>query len=451
MRFRNLTPRRDIGANSYLLESGDQRVVIDSGMDPKHAGLDALPNFGDLPTNSAQAILVSHAHHDHIGSLPVLMRRQRDANVIMTEATGEVGSAMLHNSVNVMTSQREELGISEYPMFTHRELDDIRPSWMYRDYERSFVIPDTQINASFHDAGHIIGSAGILLRENGSSLFYTGDVCFENQTIAKAASFPQSDVDVLVLETTRGTYARPVDYSRKAEKERLAALITDTFEANGSVLIPVFALGKTQELLLMMHELSEEGLIPNMPVFLGGLGTKITVLYDHYSDRVPRNYPGFRLLDDIDILVAPKSRRRQITYQSRAIYLLSSGMMSEGTTSNSFAFRFIENPRNAVAFVGYTDPETPGYRLRTAAAGDQVILNRTLPPSTLQSRVESFDFSAHATREELAAYAEKLKPSKIILVHGEIPSQTWFENRFRETLPDTEVLLPEPHLTLDLW
>jgi Cft2 family RNA processing exonuclease len=115
MRFRNLTPRRDIGANSYLLESGDQRVVIDSGMDPKHAGLDALPNFGDLPTNSAQAILVSHAHHDHIGSLPVLMRRQRDANVFMTEATGEVGSAMLHNSVNVMTSQREELGISEYP------------------------------------------------------------------------------------------------------------------------------------------------------------------------------------------------------------------------------------------------------------------------------------------------------------------------------------------------
>lgn len=426
--------------------------MIDSGMDPKSAGLEALPDFGALESHSAQAILVSHAHHDHIGSLPVLQRRQRGANVIMTEATGEVGSAMLHNSVNVMTSQRDELDIKEYPMFTHRELDEIRPSWMYREFEHPFVIPGTQINASFHDAGHIIGSAGILLREGSNSLFYTGDVCFENQTIARAASFPQKDVDVLVLETTRGTHERPADYTRKAEKERLAKLIQETFEANGSVLIPVFALGKTQELLLMMHELSREGLMPSMPVFLGGLGTKITVLYDHYTDRVPRNYPGFRLLEDIDILVAPQGRRRrEITYQSRAIYLLSSGMMSEGTTSNSFAFRFIENPKNAVAFVGYTDVETPGYRLRTAKPGEQVVLNRELPPSTLHARVESFDFSAHATREQLAEYAERLKPKKLVLVHGEIPSQTWFENRFRETIPETEIILPEADQVFDLW
>lgn len=452
MRFRNMTRRRDIGANSYLLESGKSRVVIDSGMDPKHAGFEAMPDFGALPSNSAQAILVSHAHHDHIGSLPVLQRRQRGAAVIMTEPTGEVGSAMLHNSVNVMTSQREELDIKEYPLFTHRELDEIRPSWMYRELEHSFVIPDTQINASFHDAGHIIGSAGILMREGANSLFYTGDVCFENQTIARAASFPKSHVDVLVMETTRGNYARPEGYTRKAEKERLAALIREVFDANGSVLIPVFALGKTQELLLMMHELSVEGLLPEMPVFVGGLGTKITVLYDHYADRVPRNYPGFRLLEDIDILVAPKSRRRrEITYQSRAIYLLSSGMMSEGTTSNSFAFRFIENPKNAVAFVGYTDVETPGYRLRNAKPGEQVVLNRELPPSTLHARVESFDFSAHATREQLAGYAEELKPSKIILVHGEIPSQDWFAARFRETLPDTEIILPEADQVFDLW
>lgn len=447
-----MTRRRDIGANSYLLESGQTRLIIDAGMDPKHAGFDAMPDFGLLPSNSAQAILVSHAHHDHIGCLPVIQRRQRGAAVIMTEATGEVGSAMLHNSVNVMTSQREELDINEYPLFTHRELDEIRPSWMYRGLEHSFVIPGTQINASFHDAGHIIGSAGILLRENGASLFYTGDVCFENQTIARAASFPRQGVDVLVMETTRGNYARPEDYSRKAEKERLAALIRDTFDANGSVLIPVFALGKTQELLLMMHELAQEDLMPEMPVFLGGLGTKITVLYDHYCERVPRSYPGFRLLEDIDILVAPQSRRRrEITYQSRAIYLLSSGMMSEGTASNSFAFRFIENPKNAVAFVGYTDPETPGYRLRNAAKGDQVVLNRELPPSTLSARVESFDFSAHATREQLAAYAEELRPKKIVLVHGEIPSQTWFETRFRETLPETDLILPEPGQVFDLW
>ena len=447
-----MTRRRDIGANSYLLESGKNKIIIDSGMDPGTAGLEALPDFGMVASNSADAILISHAHHDHIGSLPVLQRRQRGTNVIMTETTGEVGSAMLHNSVNVMTSQREELDIKEYPMFTHRELDEIRPSWMYRDFDKPFVVPGTEVTASFHNAGHIIGSAGILMKEGSNSVFYTGDVCFENQTIAKAADFPQSDVDVLIMETTRGTYERPADYSRKAEKEKLAKLIRETFDANGSVLIPVFALGKTQELLLMMHELSREGLMPSMPVFLGGLGTKITVLYDHYSDRVPRNYPGFRLLEDIDILVAPQGRRRrEITYQSRAIYLLSSGMMSEKTTSNTFAYRFIENPKNAVAFVGYTDVETPGYRLRTAKVGDQVVLNREVPPSTVHARVESFDFSAHASREQLAEYAEKLKPKKVILVHGEVPSQDWFEKRFRETMPETEVLLPEADKVFDLW
>ena len=85
----------------------------------------------------------------------------------MTEPTGEVGSAMLHNSVNVMTKQREEHSINEYPLFTHRELDDIRAQWIYRDYDRPFEIPDTDMKCSFHDAGHIIGSAGVLLRENG--------------------------------------------------------------------------------------------------------------------------------------------------------------------------------------------------------------------------------------------------------------------------------------------
>jgi hypothetical protein len=197
---------------------------------------------------------------------------------------------------------------------------------------------------------------------------------------------------------------------------------------------------------------SQEGLIPKMPLFLGGLGTKITVLYDHYSDRVPRNYPGFRLLDDIDILVAPQISPAPPDHLPKPRHLPALQRHDvRGHHLQLVRVPLHRKPTQRRGLRRLHRSETPGYRLRTAAAGDQVILNRTLPPSTLQSRVESFDFSAHATREELAAYAEKLKPSKIILVHGEIPSQTWFENRFRETLPDTEVLLPEPHLTLDLW
>jgi Cft2 family RNA processing exonuclease len=454
MRFLNLTRRREIGANSYLLESGDHRVVLDSGMHPKEVGFDALPDFGPLPQDKANAIIISHAHHDHIGSLPVLMRKQPNTPVIMTEPTGEIASGMLHNSVNVMTSQREELGINEYPFFTHKELDENRAQYSYRDLVKPFAIPGTDMTASFHDAGHILGSTGVMIKENGNTLFYSGDVNFESQTICMAADFPTEGIDVLVMETTRGTYDRAPGFTRRAEKERLAAVIRDTYDANGSVLIPVFALGKTQEVMLMLHELRQEGLIPEMPLHIGGLGTKVTVLYDHYSDRSRRNYQGFRLLEDINMLVQPKGRRRgprQFEYQPRAIYALSSGMMTEGTTSNRFATRFIENPRNAVAFVGYTDPESPGYHLRTAKQGQKLKLSPDQPTVELHARIESFDLSAHATREGIAQYVEKVRPKKLLMVHGEEASQQWFLARFAETLVGTEILRPESHVAVDLW
>lgn len=453
MRFRNLTRRREIGANSYLLEAGDARVVLDAGMHPKQAGYNALPDFGPLPHDSANAILITHAHHDHIGSLPVLQRKQPKTPVIMTEVTGEIASAMLHNSVNVMTKQREEEAITEYPLFTHRELDEIRARWIYRDIDTPFTIPDTDLEATMFDAGHILGSTGILIREGNNTLFYTGDVNFEPQTICRAADFPTSGIDVLITETTRGDFARPEGYSRKGEKERLAALIRDTHEANGSVLIPVFALGKTQEVMLMLHELHQEELIPEIPLYIGGLSTKITVLYDHYASRSRRSYPGFRLLEDTDILVPRKNprKRQEIVAAPRTLYALSSGMMTEHTASNQFASKFLDNPRNAVAFVGYTDPESPGYKVRTAKQGDMIKLAKDLPAIPLRARVESFDLSAHATREQIADYVEKVRPKKLVLVHGEEPAQMWFTRRFNETIPQTEIIRPDLHQPIDLW
>ena len=451
MRFRNLTRRREIGANSYLLESGQHRIVLDSGMDPKNVGFDAMPDFGPLPLNSADAIIVTHAHHDHIGSVPVLQRRQEKTSVFMTEPTGEVGSAMLHNSVNVMMKQREEHSINEYPLFTHRELDDIRAQWIYRDYDKPFEIPNTGMKASFHDAGHIIGSAGVLIRENGNSLFYTGDVNFESQTIAQAADFPMENIDVMIMETTRGDHVRRADYTRRSEKEKLASVIRETWEGGGSVLIPVFALGKTQEVLLMLHELYEQDLIPEMPVFIGGLSTKITVLYDHYANRTRRHYPGFHLLEDIEMLVAPRKRRREINYQPRSIYALSSGMMTEQTTSNQFAWKVLDNPKNTICFVGYCDPDSPGGKIRSAKPGEMIKLDAKLPAAQLKCRVESFDFSAHATRETICDYAEKVRPKKMLLVHGDESAQIWFQNRFRETLPECEVIRPSMHEPIELW
>lgn len=451
MTFRSLLRRREIGANSYLIETPDSRIILDAGAHPKEKGLDSLPNYNSVPHDSVDAIILTHAHHDHLGSLPVLQRRQPKAPVFMTEATGEVGSAMLHNSVNVMSSQREELGIHAYPLFTHRELDELKPQWNYRDLRKPFFLPDSEVECTFYDAGHIMGSIGVLMKHNGKSAFYTGDVNFEPQTITREADFPTEGIDALIIETTRGDYARPEGFTRKAEKERLAKVICETFERNGAVLLPVFALGKSQELLLMLDELNQMDLIPEAPVIIGGLSTKMTVIYDNYSSRTRRSYEGFRIMEDMDMLVAPRRRRKEIQYNPRTIYALSSGMMSEGTTSNQFARRFLDNPANTVAFVGYTDKETPGFRVRNGKPGDMIVLDEKLPPVELRCRVESFDFSAHATREDIVAYIKKVNAPKVLLVHGDASAQDWFQRALKSELPQCEVISPEPGVQIPLW
>ena len=451
MTFRSLLRRREIGANSYLLETDGHRIILDAGAHPKGRGLESLPQFDVVPHDSAEAIIVTHAHHDHIGALPVLQRRQPNTQVYMTEPTGEIGAAMLHNSVNVMTSQREELNIHEYPLFTHKEIDKVKPLWVYRDLRRPFYLPDTDVECTFFDAGHIMGSAGVMIRAEGKTLFYTGDVNFEPQTISREADFPTEGIDTLIVETTRGDYARPEGFTRRGEKERLAGIIREAFAANGSVLIPVFALGKTQELLLMLHELHEMDLIPEAPVVIGGLSTKTTVLYDHYASRTRRSYEGFRILEDMEMLVAPRKKRKELQYNQHTIYALSSGMMSEGTTSNTFARQFIDNPRNTVAFVGYTDPSTPGHRIRNAKPGEKIVLDEKLPPVELKCRVESFDFSAHSTRESIADYVQKVSPKKVLLVHGDAPAMEWFRQTLSATLPNSEVISPEPKQEIPLW
>jgi Cft2 family RNA processing exonuclease len=129
MRFINLTRQTEIGANSYFLELDGKKVVLDAGLHPKQEGDAALPLYKLVTDGSLDAIVISHAHQDHVGSLPVLMRRQPQARVFMTHPTAKLSDVMLHNSVNVMARQRDELGIRTYPLFTHREADRDSELW----------------------------------------------------------------------------------------------------------------------------------------------------------------------------------------------------------------------------------------------------------------------------------------------------------------------------------
>ncbi len=445
--FTNLSGASEIGSNSYLLDLDGSRFVLDAGMHPKKEGNEAKPRIELIGAADPDAIFVTHAHLDHIGTLPLFQDEYPGAEVIMTSGTAEIGAAMLHNSVNVMTAKRLQEGIFEYPFFTHGELDRAARAWMPRPYNEPFRTGrNGEVLATLHDAGHILGSCGVQLEtSSGVTLFYTGDVQFENQTLIAGADFPREGVDILIMECTHGLTERAADYTRQKELARLARTIREVLDGGGAVLIPVFALGKSQELLCEIGRFKEKGLIPDAPVYFGGLGAKITQVYDKLADDTPRLKPGYRLKEHVETLGLPQQGKAPLTATPGNIYLVSSGMMNEHTLSNNLAAQILTHPADAILFVGYSDPDSPAGHLKATQPGELVRLrDKGGQAYPLLCRTESFDFSGHATRDALVNYACQLAPSTILLVHGDPEAQEWMQETLRKRLPDTRIILPPP-------
>src|SRR5947207_3937139 len=193
MRIINLNPASDIGASAWFVEIEGHRLLMDAGTHPKREGRDSLPVYRLSQKEELDAIAVTHCHHFHVGSLPVALRHFPKAHVLMTELSYFIIERVLHNSVNVMTRQRDELDIKEYPLFSHDEVDEIAPRFQGFRYNREVEwaayhktragLPSPTLE--FYDAGHALGSAGIMVRGQKATLFYTGDVCFWGQTIVR--------------------------------------------------------------------------------------------------------------------------------------------------------------------------------------------------------------------------------------------------------------------------
>ena len=458
MKFLNLTRRTEIGANSYYLEIGGHRLVLDCGMHPKNTGEDALPHLKAIAGRDIEAIVISHAHQDHIGTLPVVMRQFPRARVFMTQGTAEVGSVLLHNSVNVMTRQREEIGEAAYPLFTHRETDKASERWRWCPLRQRISIAGERasqrerdaLTFEFFEAGHVLGSTGILLRAEGKTIFYTGDVNFDDQTIMQAAIFPQEKIDVLIMECTRGDHAKPEGWSRAGEEHRLAEALGRAFDRGAGVLIPVFALGKTQEVLAMLYKFRRHRLLPEFPIYIGGLSSKMTNIYDRRTHTTRRQLPRLQLMKEVAPFILNEETIRDAPLRAGRVYALSSGMMIPNTLSNVFARRLIENPQHSIFFVGYANPESPAGVLREAGTGGEVALDPDKPPQRVRCHIEQFQFSAHATRETLIEYARKISPRKIVLVHGDPPAVEWIRAELHTDLPKTDVIVPAPGAELEL-
>jgi Cft2 family RNA processing exonuclease len=426
-------------------------------MDPKRTGEDALPNFKAIGDREVEAILMSHAHQDHIGILPLATRRFPGARIFMTEATAEVGSVLLHNSVNVMTRQREEIGEMSYPLFTHREIDRASERWRWCPMRQRISIAGERaahrekdtLTFEFFDAGHVLGSTGVMLRAEGQTVFYSGDVNFDDQTIMQAAAFPEDKIDTLIMECTRGDHAKPEGWTRAGEEQRLAKALAAAFERDACVLIPVFALGKTQEVLAMLYKFRRQRLLPEFPIYIGGLSSKFTDIYDRRTHATRRQLPRLKLMREVAPFILNDETVRDTAVRGGRVYVLSSGMMIPKTLSNVLAQRIIENPQHSIFFVGYANPESPAGLLREAGRGGEVALDPDKPPQRIRCNIEQFQFSAHATRETLIEYAKKLSPRKIVLVHGDPPAVEWMRAKLSAELPDSEVIIPEPGVELE--
>lgn len=423
-----------IGASAHYLQLDRWGILLDAGYDPHRLGPEALPDYELLNDQPVNAVMVSHAHLDHIGSLPVAIRNFPHARVYMTHATVELTYQLLFHYLQV---QRKKEGAHSEPLYTEEYLEEIHFLYQGFRYQRPFPLhgyEDSELQFTFYDAGHILGSAGILIEWRGKRIFYTGNTRKSAQFILKGARYPAGPLDLLITEATYGANAEAEKMRRSAELKRFAQQITERLRMGGIVLLPVFALGRTQEMLTMIHTLRMKNRIPVAPIYITGMGLKINRTYDRLLHKV---YPEFNA-GSLRAMTYDRWRHGS-KLKAPAIMLSTSGMMLPGTPSFEFAQSLAANPRNAIYLVGYADPDTPGGLFREQKYNE---LKKILELEKIACQVEIFHFSAHSNRRELLTMIKQLEPKKILFVHGEQPALEWMQSQTKQIFPDCRTLIP---------
>jgi Cft2 family RNA processing exonuclease len=457
MKITNLNPDTEIGASGWFVEIEGHRLLMDAGIHPKREGYASLPLFKLIAHQEVDAIAITHCHHDHVGSLPVAVQHFPNAHILLTELSYFLVERVLHNSVNVMTRQRDEAGIREYPLYSHDQVDEIASLFQGFKYNREIEWASWKKSKSgvvsptleFFDAGHALGSAGIMVRGEKESLFYTGDVCFHDQTLLRGARFDDVQADVLMVECTRGNRPYTQGFTREAEMDRLAQSISRVLQRGGSVLLPVFALGRTQEMLAMLALEMRAGNLREQPVYIGGLGRVFTEIYDLEAHRAHRLHPQLRLTESLDLQVLEKNQLENMRLGGGRIFVLTAGMMTENTAAHDMAVRMMGDERHGIFFVGYADPDTPGGHMKVSKPGEPFLFSEKAGTMVRQCEVQDFDLTAHANREDTLEFIGDVDPRVVLLVHGEDNSRAWMEQQIRERFPHIRVIQPKPQETVE--
>jgi Cft2 family RNA processing exonuclease len=452
MKLIDLNPQGGIGANSIYLQIGDVNILVDCGLNPKQAGRLAMPDFSLIKDISLDLIIITHCHLDHIGSLPVIMRLHPNAQVVMTHSSKMILDRMLHNSANVMLRQKEENNIPDYPLFTHEEVDRCVPRFTGMEFlqPKKFKGKSDEVEIMMHHAGHVAGACAVEIHHKHRHIFVTGDVLFENQRTLRGAQFPSGHFDTVIMETTRGTTERQVGKERVHEVNRLINSINDTINRGGSFLLPVFALGRMQEILSIIHDARKFGRLVKCPIYAAGMGMALADYFDEISRKYQHVQFNRNIIKDLNIQPTPRKLDAGKDLKQNALYIISSGMLVERTPSYTLASGMIEHARNTIGFVGYCDPDTPGGQLLQAKTGDEFLFATANVSAKLNARVERFELSGHADREELAEFAIQTQARSVILTHGDQAARDWFVKELGAKMPGSKIIDPVPLQTYEV-
>ena len=404
-----------IGASCALLETDAANILVDCGI--RFQAGHALPDLASIHGKRLDAIVLTHAHTDHTGALPVVCDAFPGTPVYATPPTADLVAILLRDALQLMNAADRD---AEVPLYSELQvqqaLQAIRP---VNADERVEIFG---IGMRWFASSHILGASMVHLSTPAGQILFTGDYSVAAQSTVPALTRPSVEVDVLVSEAT---YGERLHEDRAAAENRLVDQIRRVVEAGGRVLIPAFAIGRAQEVLRILKRALSKGELPPVPVHVDGMVRGVCDVYQRHPRWVSRqleaeirhgSHPFYT--DLIQPVRSPQDRVRALE-DKPAIFVASSGMLSGGA-SVTYARALAPCADDAILITGYQDEESPGRALLNLASGQGPRTLR-LGESTVEvaCKVASYGLSAHADRLEMAGVIESLRPRTVVLVHGD--------------------------------
>ncbi|EIT86067.1 RNA-metabolising metallo-beta-lactamase [Fictibacillus macauensis ZFHKF-1] len=419
----------EIGASCLHIQLADQVIVIDAGM--RMHGDQLLPSLGLIEELGVpDVILVTHAHADHIGALPVLHAMFPHVPMYATPPTIELTTVMMKDSFKIMSMRSEQT--HTLPPYTKEQVAAVLQAFLPFPANQTLHIGHVKITS--YRAGHILGAVMFLIEGDGEKLFVTGDLSFKaGRTIPGAVVPKHIEPDVVIMESTYGNRAHS---DRNSEEKRLAEHVAATIAGGGFALIPAFALGRAQEVLLILQDYMERGLIPQFPIYVDGLVTPISRIYRDYPHYL-KGPVAHRIMKNGDAFLTERCRavsrdeREDVLNGKPACIVASSGMLTGGASA-WYAERLLSNEKNAIFITGYQDEESPGRKLLNLADGIEQHIELNGREYPVQCSVTKYGLSGHADAHEMNVFIEALAPTHTLLVHGDDTARMQLAERLHE-------------------